>query len=60
MIEDKKIGLKIAEDKEEEFWTKAKEKVEQSIFNSEKEIEINKEVLKLCNDKLKNYKKQNI
>ena len=31
MIEDKKLGLKIAESKDEAFWTEMKSKIEKDI-----------------------------
>jgi hypothetical protein len=55
MIEDKKLGLKIAENADEEFWIKAKKQVEDSIFNHKKQIEIDEKVLELCNERLSKY-----
>lgn len=52
MIEDKSIGLKIAEDKDEAFWMEVKKKCENAIDMSEKDIIINKHILKLCEEKL--------
>jgi hypothetical protein len=60
MIESKDIGLKVAENPEEAFWTQALKRCKDAIFNSEKEIEINKEILKLCNKKLEEQKNLNI
>ena len=54
MIEDKGLGLKVAENKEEAFWQTAKERCEQAIFNAEREIEINIHILGLCKARLKN------
>jgi hypothetical protein len=48
MIEDKKLGLKVAENAEEAFWTKSKKGAEESILQSKREIIIHEEILKLC------------
>ncbi len=52
MIEDKDLGLKVAEDKQEDFWSKLKTRTEESIDQAGYEIEIQEEVLKLCIKKL--------
>ena len=52
MIEDKKLGLKIAEDSDEEFWTQTKEKCEEAIKAELRNIEINKVLIKLCEREL--------
>lgn len=56
MIEDKEIGLKIAENETEAFWHQAKKNCEKGIFNAEREIEINKTILILCEEKLEKSK----
>ena len=53
MIEDKKSGLKIAENEDEVMWTEVKEKTETDIKNLKKMLKFNKEVLKLAESKLK-------
>ena len=60
MIEDKSIGLKIAEDSEEEFWTNFKKKAISSKELAEKEIVINEHLILLCDEKLKNDSKTEI
>jgi len=57
MIEDKTIGMKFAENKEETFWLEAKDKCEKSIFNAKKEQEINEYILGLCELHLEEIKK---
>lgn len=53
MIEDKETGLKIAESKEEEFYTKQKERSENSIYQCEKTIELENLILAHTKQKLK-------
>lgn len=53
MITDKEdLGIKIAENPEEAFWTRTKESATKQIFNLAREIEINEEILKLAERKL--------
>jgi len=60
MIEDKKLGLKIAESTEEAFWADLKSKIEKDIDMNMKNIVINKHILALAEDKLRdpNIKKK--
>lgn len=53
MLEDKELGLKIAESPEEDFWTRVKEAQEKEKFNSQRSIEIAEWILKLVDSKLK-------
>ena len=53
MIEDEKLGLKIAENSDEKFWTETKEKCEEAIKAEERNIKINKSILKICEKELK-------
>lgn len=53
MSED--LGIKIAEDPEEAFWTKLKEESQKRIDSMKHEIIINEAVIKLAEDKLKKY-----
>lgn len=55
MIEDTEV--KIAVNKDEAFWENARKRCEDTINNSEKEIMINKHILILCAEKLKEYSK---
>lgn len=52
MIEDKELGLKIASNPEEAFWTKLKEKATADILSNEREIIINKAVIELADKKI--------
>lgn len=56
MIQDKEF--KIAENKEEEFWTKTKEKLTEEITNMQRIIEMDKYLIKLTEEKLKKWTKQ--
>ena len=53
MIEDKKDGIKIAENPEEAFWNTLKERCNKSIMDCEHEITVQKHILTLCSDMLK-------
>ena len=53
MIVDKKTGMKVAENKEESHWHKLKERLEQQIELAKFDIEVNQELIKVCEDKLK-------
>lgn len=53
MIENDELGLKVAKDKKEELWINIKERAERSILQSEAEKEIQEEILKLCEKKIK-------
>jgi len=53
MIEDQTLGLKVAENDEEAFWAKMKEKCEKEIANNKREIIINEYLVALCEEKLK-------
>ncbi len=48
MITDKKLGLKVAENPEEAFWTKTKENAQAEIDNNLRINLMNKEIIKLC------------
>jgi len=52
MIEDKKLGIKIAEDTDEKFWTETKEKCEEAIKAEHRNIKINEVLIKLCEKQL--------
>jgi hypothetical protein len=53
MIEDKELGLKIAENAEEAFWEDLKKKCEKDIRSSEQTIAIAKHIIELCKEKIK-------
>lgn len=53
MIEDKELGLKIAENTDEKFFTELKEKCEEALKAEARNIKINKKMLELCEEELK-------
>ena len=53
MIENEELGLKIAENSDEKFWTETKEKCEEAIETEKRNLKINKQMLKLCEEELK-------
>lgn len=48
MIEDKELGLKVAENSNEAFWTETKQKCEDAIAAEYRNLKINKKMLELC------------
>ena len=54
MIEDKELGLKIAENSDEAYWTELKEKCIKAIETAERNIKVDKKVIELCDIELKN------
>lgn len=57
MIEDKELGLKVAVNDEEAKWINIEKKAKEGIENNQTEIEINKAIMKLAEEKLKEMKK---
>ena len=57
MIEDKKLGVKIAENPEEAKWDNIKTKAEEGIEGNKIEIEINQAIAKLAEEKLKEMRR---
>lgn len=53
MIEDKEMGVKIAENSNEAFWTETKQKCTEAIAAEERNLKINKQIIKLCDEELK-------
>ena len=53
MIEDKELGLKVAEDQEEAFWYRLKQKIEQELIETKATIELNNVMLPFILKKLK-------
>ena len=58
MIEDKKIGLKIAEDRAELFWSSMEKAQEKVIEQCAYDVEIAKELIRFAKKKLEKYKKK--
>ena len=52
MIENKELGVKIAENTDEKFWTETKEKCEEAIKSEQRNIKINEVLIKLCEKQL--------
>jgi len=59
MIEDKKLGLKIPEDKEEHFWFNIVEDAKKQQEGLEKQIQFNLAVLEMAKNKLEALKNAN-
>jgi hypothetical protein len=57
MIEDKDLGLKIAENPEVAFWEETKKKCESEIKSCERVIIMDNHIIGLCIDKLKELDK---
>ena len=56
VFKDKELGLEVGS-KEEAAWTQIKENVEKQNEDMLRTLEINKEILKLCEKKLKELQK---
>jgi len=52
MIENKELGVKIAENTDEKFWAETKEKCEEAIKSEERNIKINEVLIELCKKQL--------
>ena len=52
MIEDEELGVKIAEDSDEAFWTETKEKIEESDKSEARNAKVRAVMLELCNKEL--------
>jgi len=52
MIEDEKLGLKIAENSDEKFWTETREKCIEAVAVEERNLKINKRMIELCEQEL--------
>lgn len=57
MLEDKKLGLKVTESKDEAIWSKLMEQADKQIANSRVEIEVQQAVKELAQSKLELVKK---
>ena len=53
MIENEELGVKIAEDSDEAFWTETKEKIETSDKAEARNTKVRAVMLELCNEELK-------
>ena len=52
MIEDKELGVKIAEDTDEKFWTEMQEKCTESIKTEHRNLKVNEKLLELSKEEL--------
>ena len=52
MIEDKELGVKIAETTDESFWTETQEKCLKAIEAEKRNMKINEKMLELCKKEL--------
>jgi len=52
MIENKELGIKIAEDSNEKFWVETLEKCTEAIATEERNLKINHKILELCKQEL--------
>jgi len=57
MIEDKKLGVKMAGNPEEAKWESILARAKESIDQSKTEIEINAAIIRLAEEKLKEIRK---
>jgi len=57
MIEDKKLGLKIAENPAEAKWETIRSRASEAIEQHKTEIEINSAIVRLADEKLKELRK---
>ena len=53
MIEEKELGVKIAKDTDEEFWTDMKEKCTEAIKTEHRNQKVNEKLLELSKEQLK-------
>ena len=58
VIENKELGIKIAENTDEAFWESTKTKIEESIKADERNRKINEVILKLCEKEVKKVDKK--
>lgn len=56
MIKDKKLGIEIAENENESFWSDVLDRAETELKNLQKQIKFNKGLVKLCKLELKGGK----
>jgi len=52
MIENKELGVKIAKDTDESFWTDMKEKCTEAIKTEQRNIKVNEQLIKLSEEQL--------
>lgn len=52
MIEEKELGVKIAKDSDEEFWTEMQEKCSEAIKTENRNLKVNEKLLELAKEEL--------
>ena len=52
MIENKELGVKIAENTDEVFWTETRQKCKEAIAAEERNLKINRQMIELCDAQL--------
>ena len=52
MMENKELGIKVAENTDEAFWIETKKKCEDAISSEERNIKINQTLIELCKKQL--------
>ena len=57
MIEDKDLGIEIAENTDEKFWTETKEKCQETIKAEIRNIKVNNKIISLCDEELNKFTK---
>ena len=57
MIEDKELGLKVAENEDDKFWHEFQDRLSKDNINMERQIEINKIILNYIENKIKEMNK---
>lgn len=53
VVENKELGLKIAENTDEKFWLETKEKCVEGIKAAERNIKLDHKLIELCDEELK-------
>jgi hypothetical protein len=56
VIKDEKLGVEIAESSDEKFWLETKEKCLEAMSAERRNLLINDEILKLCEEQLSRIK----
>ena len=53
MIENKELGVKIAENPDEVFWAETKEKCLEAMNSENRNLKINIKIIELCDEQVK-------
>ena len=52
MIEEKELGVKIAEDTDEKFWTEMRDKCVEAIKTEKRNVKVNEKLINLAEEQL--------